>query len=112
METPLAVRQGQEGLWIPRASSCRGRRAVWPLLPRWLERSYQPPTQAQGSEEKPIGTPNWFAAAGSKHTGPSPAAASLALEVTELKGALATLLRDFAQQGSGLEGAEAWLTGQ
>lgn len=44
--------------------------------------------------------------------GPSPAAASLALEVTELKGALATLLRDFAQQGSGLEGAEARLMGQ
>lgn len=43
--------------------------------------------------------------------GPSPAAASLVLEVTELKGALATLLRDFAQQGSRLEGAEAWLTG-
>lgn len=44
--------------------------------------------------------------------GPSPAAASLALEVTELKGALATLFRDFVQQGSGLEGAEARLMGQ
>lgn len=60
-------------MWIRRASSCRCWPAVWPLLPRWLERSYQPPAQAQGREKKPIGTPNWLAAAGSKHTGPGPA---------------------------------------
>lgn len=105
------VHPGSPWLLLP---GCLGRS----LLPQRLATTYQPPTMAQGGEEEQaIRTPKRLSETGSQHTSrpraePRGRQQVWEPEVTELKSALQTPLRDLAQQGSGLEGAEAWRTGQ